>query len=130
MTNFEKYKKELIEMMIDSYNFLGLANGVPTLCNKLDCSKCDWFDNETCRIKRKEWIESEYVEPKIQPEVKNLHIDGKVLVSADGEKWEKRYFHYYNKEKDMVYAYDYGTTSWTAERSSKWIYAKLPDVKE
>lgn len=71
--------------------------------------------------------ESEYEEPKIQPEVKNCKIDDRVLVSNNGKNWFKRYFAKYDNEKDLVYAWSGGRASWNEVLVFDWKYAKLPD---
>ncbi len=49
--------------------------------------------------------------------------DTRILVSEDGNIWERRFFAKYSHNK--VFAWDYGTTSFTGKRSSPWKYAKL-----
>ncbi len=74
-----------------------------------------------------ELAESEYEEPKIQPEVKNCKVDDKILVSLDGENWSRRHFAEYNNKYDRVFTYDSGGTSWTTVITVGWKYAKLPE---
>lgn len=73
---------------------------------------------------------SEYKEPKIQEEIKNCKVDDKVMVSNDGEFWDKRYFSMYDEQNDKVYAYGIGLTSWTTNISYEWKYARLPRKDE
>ena len=67
---------------------------------------------------------------------KNVPVDTKVLVSDDGEKWERRYFKCYNKlilEKNVEYPYacfQAGCTSWSnggEYDECGWRYCKLAE---
>lgn len=75
----------------------------------------------------KQWANQEYKESKIQPEVKDLKVDDKVLVSEDGKYWRKRHFHYYDPVTDAVYAFNNGGTSWSEGIFYPWRCAKLPE---
>ena len=125
MTNFEKYKDELAQIAIASAQF-GLVDGVPTRCKIIPCEICDWYENN-CFYNVKNWVNQEYIESKIQPEVKNLKTDDKVLVSNDNHTWCKRYFCRYDSKEDLVYVFDCGATSWTTNLITAWKYAKLPE---
>ena len=127
MTNFEKYQKELAEIAVDSAPF-GLLNGKPTQCNLLSCENCDWYNNN-CIWNIKNWVNQEYEEPKIQPEVKDLKTDDKVLVSDDGIYWDKQYFYRYDSVMHRVGVFANGCTSWSgsSKNTTWWPYAKLPE---
>ena len=58
----------------------------------------------------------------------NISVDTKILVSIDGEKWNKRYFAKYINGK--VYAWDCGATSFSSNHCTKWAYAKLYEREE
>ena len=58
----------------------------------------------------------------------NISVDTKILVSTDGEKWNKRYFAKYINGK--VYAWDCGATSFSSNHCTKWAYAKLYEEEE
>lgn len=58
----------------------------------------------------------------------NISVDTKILVSIDGEKWNKRYFAKYVNGK--VYVWDYGATSFSSNHCTKWAYAKLYEEEE
>lgn len=126
MTNFEKYQKELAKIAVET-NMVGLSNGIPIDCSAWDCKACDWYDSGNCNNKLVNWLNQEYTEPKIQPEVKDLKVDDKVLVSHDNYTWRKRYFCRYDSKENLVYAFDCGATSWTTNLTTGWKYAKLPD---
>lgn len=56
-------------------------------------------------------------------------VDTPILVrDFETSRWEKRYFASF--ENGMVYAWDGGTTSWSAENKNtmSWEYAKLAEV--
>lgn len=58
----------------------------------------------------------------------NISVDTKILVSIDGEKWNKRYFAKYIN--GGVYAWDCGATSFSSNHCTKWAYAKLYKEEE
>ena len=126
MTNFEKYQKKLAEIAVET-NIVGLSNGIPIKCSAWDCKTCDWHGSGNCNNELVNWLNQECTELKIQPEVQNLKVDDKVLVSEDGKYWRKRHFHHYDPVTDTVYAFNGGGTSWTEGIFCPWKYAKLPD---
>ena len=58
----------------------------------------------------------------------NISVDTKVLVSINGEEWNKRYFAKYIN--GGVYVWDYGATSFSSNHCTKWAYAKLYEGEE
>lgn len=71
MTNYEKYKDELIKILSNNV-ICGLAiqNGKPAVCDGIPCSECDFAGQNsrsgTCAQKLKDWLNAEYVEsPKL-----------------------------------------------------------------
>ena len=58
----------------------------------------------------------------------NISVDTKILVSINGEEWNKRYFAKYIN--GGVYAWDYGATSFSSNRCTEWAYAKLYEGEE
>ena len=75
----------------------------------------------------KEWSEQDSVEPTV--DWSKVHVDTKILVrdSEDG-RWEKRHFARY--ENNIVFAWDSGCTSYSANgyyNVSTWKYAKLAE---
>lgn len=126
MKNKEKFAKEIVEIACDGQSFAVDKNGEIVKCNILPCAECI-FNCSDCTRKIKKWAESEYEEPKIQPEVKNCKVDDRVLVSYDGKDWHRRHFAEYDNKYDRVFVYDNGGTSWTTVITSGWKYAKLPE---
>lgn len=52
-----------------------------------------------------------------------VEVDTPILVSNDGEEWNRRYFSHY---EEAIYAWGEGTTSWSSDnRTVPWKYAKL-----
>ena len=133
MKNKEHYAKEILEILREREEIAGVAvvNGKPERCAVTPCSGCDFCYEDLCGEALKKWMEKDYSEKehekqKIQPEVKKLKQDDRVLVSIDGNNWIKRYFAKYDSEKELVYAYINGATSWSAGGYNQWKYAKLP----
>ena len=96
------------------------------MCEDLSCKEC-MFESSDCTSTIRKWSESEYEEPKIQPEVKECKVDDRILVSTDGIGWVERHFAKYDAELDEVFAWTDGGTSWTKVLTFNWPYAKLPE---
>ena len=128
MKNKEFYKEEIFEIACNR-NVVAVVNGEPVGCADLpSCDNCD-FSHSTHRCKSDffEWLEKEHEEPRIQPEVKTLKQDDRVLVSNDGKIWRRRYFEKYDSNQELVYTYNDGTTSWSSNYDGSWKYAKLAE---
>ena len=126
MKNKEKYAKEILEIACngDCIAFNKTTNKVVT-CNRLSCSDC-FFDEIGCRKAVKKWSESEYIDPPV--DWSKVPVDTPILVrDEDEEKFKKRHFAKYANEK--VYAWNMGTTSWTADENcvTTWNCAKLAE---
>ena len=128
MKNKEKFEKEIIEIAC-SGDTIAMCDEKLTRCSAISCDACDFRSSvnggRDCDENTKEWAESEYEEPKIQPEVKNCKVDDRILVSCNGEDWHRRHFAEYDNKYDRVLAYDNGGTSWTTLSTTGWKYAKL-----
>ena len=63
MTNYEKFKDELIPMFANQER-VALAGGVPKSCSEATCQRCE-FNNfgYSCKDSRERWLNAEYVEP-------------------------------------------------------------------
>ena len=126
MTNKEKYADKIIEIAVRSK--LALKDGKPIPCTRMRCSECGFFSpDHSCRFNACEWLDSEYVEQSV--DWSKVAVDTPILVrDSKKESWRKRYFaKYYN---GIVYAWGGGTTSWSAERSTYWKFAKLAESEE
>lgn len=128
MKNKEFYRDKIFEIACE-HSKVAVVNGKPANCRSLNgCTSCDFYISEVrCKDGFKDWLEKEHEEPRIQPEVKTLKKDDKVLVSVDGISWVKRYFKKYDFAEESVYAYINGATSWSAGGYNQWKYAKLPE---
>lgn len=128
MLNREKYANEIIDAVV---NDIGLKDGKPVSCFEIRCVDCGFYDYDFgCRGKAKKWLNSEYIEPPV--DWSKVAVDTPILVrNSKKEKWKKRYFAKY--ENGIVYAWGYGTTSWSAYRSDNitdWDMAKLAESEE
>lgn len=127
------------------YRYVAMDDGEEIFLykNKPVKGKCTWTGDYNCVYA---WI-SKAISPLISWEDEkafdigkylgivdwaNVPADTKVLVSDDGENWEKRHFKYYDKG-NVEYKYvcfDYGRTSWSDNFQNKtcsWEYCKLAE---
>lgn len=57
MTNFEKYKEDILRIATESHSNLAMKDGVIVACTRLDCNKCDFFDGVvSCGKNRFNWL--------------------------------------------------------------------------
>ena len=130
MKNKEFYRDEIFEITC-KHDKVAVVDGKVVCCmaEKVCCDNCGFFKfGSTCNEAFFEWLEQEHEEIRIQPEVKKLKKDDRVLVSSNGKDWIKRHFEKYDQEKNVVYVYTEGATSWTENQGSlSWKYAKLPE---
>ena len=115
MKNREKYADEIIDATID-----GICPKMREIAGIICIDKTE-DDCKECERKYAAWLEAEYVEPSI--DWRKVKVDTPILVSIDGEDWEKRHFAKY--EDGTVQAWHDGKTSFTTATSLKWTYAKL-----
>ena len=134
MKNREKFEKEIMDIACSGHSiaFDKKANKL-TACNKINCSECAFCSSSTtnCLDKIKEWCESEYKEPEV--DWSKVPVDTPVLVRNDeSDRWYNRHFAYF--EYGKVFAYDFGATSWSADKShictSACRYAKLANEED
>lgn len=66
MKNKEKDAKEIVEIACDGYRVaVDKRTDKIVSCKDISCSKCLFFDNKDCDIRRREWAESEYIEKQV-----------------------------------------------------------------
>lgn len=132
MTNFEwllKEKTELVKRCLASGdNFAVDRNGEIHMCRYLNCNDCI-FSKPGCDCTPAiiDWFEAErnpYTIPLDTP------IDTKVLVSASGTEWHKRYFAGFDDSGENYCrpycTFDNGATSWSnCRETTHWRYCKL-----
>lgn len=131
MTNREKYAEQILDIAVTGNTIAIDKKGNFYKCSDLECEDCIFsrFDQDDCYCgeKIKKWSEQEYVEPTV--DWSKVHVDTKILVrdSEDG-RWERRHFARY--ENNIVFAWDSGCTSYSANgyyNVSTWKYAKLAE---
>lgn len=130
MTNAEKYKDELLEIIKIGKNFaVEKESGKLIPCYRLLCNDC-LLKGSNCVRKKLEWLLAEYEEPKINIPP-DTPIDTKVLVSDDGVVWNKR--HYAGCINGKYWTWGYDRTSWSAyDKTSmfSWKYMRLAEEEE
>ena len=133
MTNYEN-QKERIDAILNSNNDIAIdidTNEITT-CRGLACSRCLFFgeynENTSCCRNTIKWLVSEYKEPEV--DWSKVAIDTPVLVSNDGEEWERRYFSRVNCY-GTVFVFIRGATSWSSDGHEAWHqYVKLAEGRE
>lgn len=129
MTNKEKYGKEILDIACTGDNVaMRKSDNVIVGCKKLGCLDCAFNTHgKGCNYAIEKWANSEYVEPPV--DWSKVAVDTPILVrDIEIESWRKRYFAKY--ENGIVYAWDGGATSWSAERSTSWKMAKLAESED
>lgn len=127
MTNKEYYKEQILEIACNGDSIAyDKKNNELVPCSNITCSDC-LFRNDNdgnCYDIVKAWCEKEYVEHYV--DWSTVEVDTKIYVKdyAD-DKWLPRYFSKY--ENGKVFTFTNGCTSWSAERSVEWRYAKLAE---
>lgn len=62
MKNRKKFAEEILDIACGGGAFAVTKSSKITSCNQISCEKCIFRSEKTCRIKRYEWSQSEYVE--------------------------------------------------------------------
>ena len=123
MKNYEKYADAIREYKGDSFcaDFVKPCVLKSEYCD-VDCTKC--------RMLQAIWLLEEYEEPEV--DWSKVEVDTPILVKEYEEsKWTKRYFAKY--EDGVVYAWNNGVTSWTANDDEcviAWSFAKLAESED
>lgn len=129
MTNFEKFKEELLALVKDGDKPAITKNGIGR-CDDILCEDCllDGDSCVTCTGRFIKWLYEEYKETPV--DWSKVAVDTLILVSYDGKRWYKRHFARVN-EHNEVYAWKYGTTSWSHpdDAFTEWKYAKLANAE-
>lgn len=106
MTNFEKYKDELIAIA-DANSNAALVNGVPRRCDGMDCCDCDFFDYALCGAGLLKWLCEEFCPFK---------RGDRVIVEIEGGVKLRRYFA--EQEGDWILVFDNGRDEWSSGGSA------------
>ena len=124
MKNYEKYADKIREYKDKDFckDFVK-----PHILKSRGCTNtsCD-----QCKMLQTIWLLEDYKEPEV--DWSKVEVDTPILVrnSEDGE-WIRR--HFAKHEGGIVYAWDFGRTSWTElndENVTGWKYAKLAESEE
>ena len=127
MTNFEKYKNELIRKIRNEHEHCEAAMKYWLPVYGLECDNlgCNDLGCNACTLLGIIWLQEEYKEP----DWSEVEMDTPILVKEYGdEDWRERHFAVY--VNGIVYAYADGQTSDGTDDLIPWKYAKLADVKE
>lgn len=123
MTNWDKYKNEIIEAKRRN----SVAVFIQDHLKEIGINQ--FTDNDVIGVYFNIWLGEEYVEPK-EPEVDwtEVKVDTPILVRGNVKgDWIRRYFAKY--EDGSVYAWPDGVTSWTSKdwygKPVEWKYAQL-----
>lgn len=123
MKNYEKYANEIREYKGDSFciDFVK-PNILKSDHCESDCTKCHMLQAM--------WLLEDYKEPEV--DWSKVEVDTPILVKEYEESnWTKRYFAKY--EDGVVYAWNNGVTSWTANDDEcviDWSFAKLAETED
>lgn len=125
MTNYEKYKDELIKKaIIKTPIAMDIHTGKVVDCGNMDCRDCGFSTGKGCCIE--DWLDSEYVESKKEEvDWSKVPIDTKVLVSSDGVTWYKRYFAGVLCKTGCPQVFANGADNWSNSLTESWKYIKL-----
>lgn len=124
MKNYEKYAEKIREYKGETF----CADFVqPYILKRDDCCRMDCGQ---CNMLSLIWLLEDYEEP--ETDWSKVAVDTPILVKEYEEsKWTKRYFARY--EDGVVYAWNNGVTSWTANDDEcviAWSFAKLAESEE
>ena len=56
MTNFEKYKRDILRIAAESDSSLAMKDGAVVACGDLDCKECDFNNGGNCRKNQFNWL--------------------------------------------------------------------------
>lgn len=84
MTNFEKHKNELIDIMRSGDSFCVTTTGKLIECSVIECEKCVFGDHKkSCIEGRKEWINEEIGGEAVREEILEVREDlAEILAKA------------------------------------------------
>lgn len=133
MTNYEKYKDDLIKMTINGFSFV-VKKDTNELCKcrDNDCLECI-FNNMKCNDEKLEWLDEEYKKPtkKKEKEIdwQNLPQDTLLLVKNENDDtFIKEYYAGFKPETGRILTYRGGRTSKTTDYTfNHWDYAEIAD---
>lgn len=121
MKNKDLYKEEIFNIATTGAK-VAVVNDKPVSCATVYCDDCDLSDDShrsSCNDNCVKWMNREAMDWT------KVSVDTKILVrDTDRSPWQPRYFASF--EGGKVYAWDGGTTSYTADGNQVvWNQAKL-----
>ena len=154
MKNREKFAKEILDIACKGNHFGVTKAGEITFCDRFKCDMCKFNDStceKSCRTKRYEWSESEYVEKKptitsreknfldsILPSCKYIARDinnylyiyyNKPRRNSMNESWITDNTNYFYVSRDM-YGNMFDFIKWDDEEPWSIEYLKKLEVKD
>lgn len=129
MTNFEKYKDDIINAVAHG-DRVGVKDGELIMCDDIYCTECIFYDGSgDCGNRMVDWLNAEYVEPVI--DWSKVPIDTKVLCRDKvTEECLKRHFAGIN-DNGRLTSFKGGRTSWTNDGDKiPWTFMKLADPED
>ena len=129
MTNFEKYKDELIKLSVSNIGAINKNTNEPAICSQINCSDCLFYNGQgICKDKMKNWLDTEYKEPEV--DWSKVPVDTKVYVRINEEdEWIPRHFARVDAD-GMPLVWKNGLTSFTSlgdDCMTDWHYIKLAE---
>lgn len=127
MTNFEKYKDDIIKTLFANGS-TGIDKKTGELCDCDDLGNCEncQFNGGCESDTLRKWLDSEYVEPKKEEvDWSKVPIDTKILVSDNKVNWYRRYFAGIDRCTSERLAWLDGATSWADRSTRPWKHVKL-----
>ena len=125
MKNYKKYADEIKKYKVNKDEYFCDEFIIPHILKK---DSCAGIGCEHCHMLQMIWLLKEYEEPEV--DWSKVEVDTPILVrTVEGADWVKRNFAKY--EGGMVYVWNNGKTSWTANNmTTAWQYAKLAESEE
>lgn len=87
MLNKEKYKDELEQILVNG-NVLAIDKKHNKIISCCDCSRCKFSTDVGCTEKRREWLNSEYVDPEV--DWSKIPVDTPILVRDSEDEKQSR----------------------------------------
>lgn len=134
MTNAEKYKDELIKILLAEgrcdFGISGSETDVITSCYSAQgckaCKECRFSSiASSCTTQRIKWLNQEYQENRIAIS-KDTKIDTLIQVSNDGVTWEDRFFYKFDGGRVICFSKNHCSFTFDGLHSNTayWLWAR------
>ena len=121
MKKYEKYADEIRECRGCEFCEAFI---IPNILKSDNCAGMTCYK---CRMLQMMWLLEDYEEPEV--DWSKVEVDTPILVRFNERtNWVRRHFVKY--EDGVIYAWNYGGTSWTEDDVTAWPYAKLAESNE